>query len=116
MNATIITASAPQGLVGLRLVLAERAMFDVTGRAYYLSDMGGDHPGGGEQIERLKTGFTVRIFGRHALGLQYSGAIRDAEYPDRADSHQSAGIISLVYTYLGKPRFGAVEWRGPDYL
>ncbi len=107
---------APQGLIGLRLIIAERAMFDLTGRAYYLSGMGGDDPGGREQIERLKMGFTVRLFGRHALGLQYSGAIRDAEYPDRADSHQSAGTLSLVYTYLGKARFGAVEWRGPDYL
>lgn len=73
-------------------------------------------PGGREQIERLKMGFTVCIFGRQALGLQYSGAIRDAEYPDRGDNHQSAGIISLVYSYLGKARFGAVEWRGLDYI
>ena len=107
---------APQGLVGLRLILSDRAMFDFTGRAYSLTGMGGDDPGGREYIERLNMGFTVRIYGRHAIGLNYIASVRDAQYPDRADSHQSAGTVSIVYTLLGKARFGAVEWRGADYL
>ena len=107
---------APQGLVGLRLILADRAMFDLTGRAYSLTGMGGDDPGGREFIERLNMGFTARIYGRHAIGLNYIASVRDAQYPDRADSHQSAGTVSIVYTFLGKARFGAVEWRGADYL
>ncbi len=107
---------APQGLIGLRLILADRAMFDFTGRAYSLTGMGGDDPGGRESIERLNMGFTVRIYGRHAIGLNYIASVRDAQYPDRADSHQSAGTVSIVYTLLGKARFGAVEWRGADYL
>jgi hypothetical protein len=102
---------APQGLVGLRLILGDRAMFDLTGREYFLTGMGGDDPGGKEDIQRLNMGFTVRIFGRHAIGLNYLASVRDAQYPDRADSHQSAGTISIVYTLLGKVRFGAVEWR-----
>ena len=107
---------APQGLVGLRLILGDRAMFDLTGRAYHLTGMGGADPGGRETIERLNMGFTVRVYGRHALGLNYIASVRDAQYPDRADSHQSIGTISIVYTFLGKARFGAVEWRGADYL
>jgi hypothetical protein len=105
---------APQGLLALRLILGDRAMLDLTGRAYYLSGVGGEDPGGGETIERLNAGLTVRLFGRHALGLQYSASLRDAHYPDRADSHQTAGTFSLVYTYLGTPGFGAVEWRRID--
>ncbi len=107
---------APQGLVGLRLIMGDRAMLDLTGRAYYLTGSGGGDPGGRETIERLDTGFTVRVYGRHALGLKYIASSRDAQYPDRADTHQSAGTVSLVYTWLGKARFGAVEWRGADYL
>jgi hypothetical protein len=107
---------APQGLVGLRLIMADRAMLDLTGRAYFLSGMGGDDPGGREDIQRLNTGFTVRVYGRHALGLQYQASVRDAQYPDRVDSHQSIDTVSIVYTLLGKARFGAVEWRGKDYL
>ncbi len=107
---------APQGLVGLRLIMADRAMFDLTGRAYHLTGVGGADPGGSEAIERLNMGFTVRIYGRHALGLTYIASVRDAQYPDRADSHQSIGTVGIVYTWLGKARFGAVEWRGADYL
>jgi hypothetical protein len=56
-------------------------------------------------------GLTVRIYGRHALGIQYIASIRDAQYPDRADSHQTIGTVGLVYTWLGDARFGTVEWR-----
>ncbi|MCK9365090.1 MAG: DUF3943 domain-containing protein [Syntrophales bacterium] len=105
---------APQGLLSLRLILGDRAMFDLTGRAYYLSGMGGDDPGGREDIGRLNMGCTVRVYGRHALGIQYNASLRDAHYTDRADSHQTVGTVSLVYTFLGSPGFGAVEWRGTD--
>jgi hypothetical protein len=107
---------APQGLAGLRLILGDRAMFDLTGRAYHITGVGGDDPGGREYIERLNMGFTLRIYGRHAIGLNYIASVRDAQYPDQADSHQSVGTVSIVYTLLGKARFGAVEWRGADYL
>ena len=70
--------------------------------------------GGKETIGRLNMGLTVRIYGRHALGIQYLASLRDAQYPDRANSHQTVGTVSLVYTLLGDPRFGAVEWRGAD--
>ena len=105
---------APQGLLSLRLILGDRAMFDLTGRAYYVTGTGGGDPGGRENIDRLNMGFTVRIYGRHALGLQYIASLRDATYPDRADTRQTVGTVSLVYTLLGNPGFGAVEWRGAD--
>jgi hypothetical protein len=105
---------APQGLLALRLIFGNRAMFDLTGRAYYVSGVGGNDPGGNENIDRLNMGFTVRVYGRHALGIQYIASIRDAQYPDRADSHQTTGTVSLVYTLLGGDGFGAVEWRGTD--
>jgi hypothetical protein len=104
---------APQGLLGLRLILGDRAMFDLTGRAYYLTGMVARTRGKGDH-RPLNMGFTVRIYGRHALGIQYIGSIRDAQYPDRADSHQSGGTFSLVYTLLSDTRFGAVEWRGAE--
>jgi len=105
---------APQGLVALRLILGDRAMIDLTGRAYYLSGVGGDDPGGQEAIDRLNMGLTVRVYGRHALGLQYVASLRDARYPDQPDSYQTVGTVSLVYTWLGDIGFGAVEWRNAD--
>jgi hypothetical protein len=42
--------------------------------------MGGEDPGGREAIARLNMGFTVRIYGRHALGIQYIASTRWANY------------------------------------
>jgi hypothetical protein len=105
---------APQGLLALRLILDDRAMLDATARGYYISGLGSTETGGNETIGRLNMGLTVRIYGRHALGIQYLASRRDAQYPDRANSHQTVGTFSLVYTLLGDTRFGAVEWRGAD--
>jgi hypothetical protein len=102
---------APQGLLALRLILDDKAMLDATARGYYISGLGSTETGGNETIGRLNMGLTVRIYGRHALGIQYLASRRDAHYPDRADSQQRAGTFSLVYTLLGDTRFGAVEWR-----
>ena len=87
-------------------------MLDFTGRTYYVSGMGGDEKERTEFINRLNMGVTVRIHDYHAIGLQYIASIRDARYPDWADSHQTAGTVSLFYTWLGNSRFGAVDWRG----
>ncbi|MDP2853758.1 MAG: DUF3943 domain-containing protein [Smithellaceae bacterium] len=105
---------APQGLLALRLIMGDRAMIDLTGRGYYLTGVGGDDPGGREAIGRLNMGLTVRVYGRHALGLQYVASLRDARYPDQPDSYQTVGTVSLVYTLLGDIGFGAVEWRSAD--
>jgi hypothetical protein len=104
---------APQGLLALRFIFGEIAMFDLTGRAYYVTGMGGGDPKGMENIDRLNMGLTFRVHKHHALGIQYVASIRDAKYPDLPDSHQTAGTVSLVYTFLGDAKFGAVEWREP---
>lgn len=101
----------PQGLLALRLILGDRAMLDFTGRTYYVSDIGGHEHDRTEFINRLNTGVTFRVYDHHAIGLQYMAALRDASYPDRGDSYQKAGTVSLFYTWLGGTCFGAVDWR-----
>jgi hypothetical protein len=102
---------APQGLLALRLDLGRRVMLDATGRWYYISGRGSTEKGGDETIGRLNMGLTVRVYRHHALGIQYLASRRDANYPDRADSHQTVGAFTLVYTLLGDTRLGAVKWR-----
>ena len=104
---------APQGLLGLRLIFGDRAMLDATGRAYYIGDQGSTEQGR-EYIDRLNVGFTVRVHGRHALGIQYIASSRDAYYPNKTDVHQTTATYSLVYTLLYDAGFGAVEWRDAD--
>jgi len=99
----------PQALGALRLIFGRRAMLDATGRYYYVSGTGSDNPGGNESVHRLNTGFTLRLFGSQAIGIQYIKSSRSAHYPGMADSHQAVGTVALVYTLLGRTGFGAVK-------
>lgn len=106
--------ATPQGLLALRLIFGDVAMLDATGRGYYVSGTGSPETQGWERIARGNASVTVRVHGRHALGLQYVASQRDAHYPSLRDRHQTVGTISLAYNYLGDTHFGAVEWRNPD--
>ena len=99
----------PQGLFALRLILGDRAMFDLTGRTFYLNGKGGIDPGGNEVIRRMNMGFTVRLYDRHALGIQYILSSRDTRYPGIANGHQTVGTVALVYNLLGHAGLGAIK-------
>jgi hypothetical protein len=73
--------------------------------------MGSDNSGGQENIIRGNVSLTMRVYGRHAIGLQYVVSHRDAYYSGLPDRHQTVGTVSLAYNFLGDTRFGAVEWR-----
>ena len=103
--------ATPQGVLALRLILGDVAMLDATGRGYYVSGTGSPETQGRERIARGNSSITVRVYGRHALGLQYVASHRDAHYPNLADRHQTVGTVSLAYNFLGDTHFGAVEWR-----
>ncbi len=70
------------------------AVFDLTGRSYYVTGVSGSDPGENEIIDRLDMGSIVRIYGGHALGLQYIASLLDADYPDRPDGHQTVKTVS----------------------
>ena len=106
----------PQTQLGLRLIFGDRAMLEGTARQYYVAGIGS---GAGSRSERFgqeivgrgSVGLTVRIWGPHALGLQYLVSKRDTRAPDLRDRSQSVETVSLTYNFLGYTRFGAVEWR-----
>jgi hypothetical protein len=101
----------PQGLVSAALHCGDRAIFDVTSRGYYVGGHGSDDGSGSETIFRTNVGITFRVWGRHALGAQFTESTRIAKHNNIPARHQSEGTITLVYTYLGNARLGAVEWR-----
>ncbi len=106
----------PQALLGLRLIFGERMMLEVAGRGYYVAGVssggGGSETFDREIITRGNAGITVRIFGPHAIGLQYIVSSRNARFPElEGRRHQTIETISLSYNFLGHTRFGAVEWR-----
>lgn len=106
----------PQALLGLRLIFGERMMLEAAGRGYYVAGVssggGGSETFDREIITRGNAGITVRIFGPHAIGLQYIVSSRNARFPElEGRRHQTIETISLSYNFLGHTRFGAVEWR-----
>ncbi len=106
----------PQVLLGLRLIFGERVMLEGTGRGYFVAGTGSGggvstSNFGGEIIARGNVGITVRVFGPHAIGLQYLVTTRDTGFPGGSERHQSVQTVSLSYNFLGHTRFGAVEWR-----
>lgn len=102
--------ATPQGLLALRLIWGDRAMLDLTGREYYISDAGGASPDGYELIGRGTGGVTVRVYGQHAIGFQFVRTTRDTHSLGEEDRQQSEQIASIVYTLLGDDNFGAVDW------
>lgn len=97
-----------QGLLAARLILGDKAMFDMAGREYYITGFGATRTDGSERIFRGDASFTVSVYKRHALGIQYVASRRDSSI---TGSHQRVGSWNLTYNFLGDSRFGAVEWR-----
>ena len=104
----------PQALLAFRLILDDRAMFDFTGRDYYVSGVVSPEPHGWENILRGDASFTLRLFGRHGIAVRYVLSHRDARYPNIAYKDQTVETVSIMYVFLGSSRFGAVEWRGVE--
>jgi hypothetical protein len=90
-------------------------MFDMTAREYYISGLGSTRTDGSERIFRGNASFTVSVYKRHGIGIQYVTSRRDASSPDIPGTHQRIGAWSIAYNYLGDSRFGAVEWRPAEF-
>jgi hypothetical protein len=101
----------PQALVALRLLLGDRAMFDMTAREYYVSGTGSDNTRGSETIFRGDVGFSVRIRGHHALGMQFVASSRDGKYGNQPNRKLSEGTVTVAYTLLGGNLFSATKLR-----
>ena len=102
---------APEALVSLRLIYANRISLDVTGREYFVSRVAAAARGGHDNIVRLDASVTYRVYGRHGITVKYLGNRRDFAYPGIGDAVQTRGTVGVFYTFLGHDGLGAVEWR-----
>ena len=104
---------APQALLALRLIFADRASIDLAAREYFVSDVASDRSGRGghDNILRADAAITFRIHKQHAVSLRYLYSRRDARYPVIGDRSQTRATIGIFYTLLGHDRFGAMDWK-----
>jgi hypothetical protein len=107
----------PQVLLSLRAIFGDLAMLEAAGRQYYVVGVGAGGAGrsanesGHEAISRGRVGLTVRVYGPHAIGLEYTVTSRDAHFFGRDRRQQSVDTLNISYNFIGRTRFGAVEWR-----
>jgi hypothetical protein len=101
----------PQALLALRLTHTDKASLDVTGREYFVSNVGSGTSGGHDNIVRLDAALTVRIYHQQALSIRYLGNRRDASFAGSSTGRQTSNTIGIFYTLLGQERFGTVDWR-----
>lgn len=103
----------PQALINARLLLGDRVSIDTTARTYYISKVAATESTGTEDIERIDSSVTIRVFNLHGITLRYSESVRNGRYAALPTSHQRLNTVSIGYTLLGHARLGAVDWRKP---
>ena len=102
-------AFTPQGVLALRLVWGDVAMLDLSANDYLLRrGRSSADVTGREDIIRAQVSLMVRVYGRHAVGVQYVESDRDPRFSG-APERQAVGAVSLFYTLLGDEEFGVVR-------
>ncbi len=105
----------PQELLAWRLIFGDRLSIDSTYRDYFISKYGATETSGSEHIRRADISLTLRVYNLHGLTVRYTDTHRTARYDNVPEpTRQSVGAISIVYSFLGQTRFGAVDWRPPS--
>jgi hypothetical protein len=100
---------APQALANLRLIAGRRAALDVTARQYLVSARGGFATGQSDRIFVGDASLAIRLHRRHAVGVSFQLARRDADFADRPHHIQRRSRLGAFYTFLGSGGFGAVR-------
>jgi len=103
--------ATPQALVALRAIF-QRASLDFTGREYFVSNVAGAGSGGRDNIARADIAFTVRVRGEHGVAIKYLWSQRQSTVPGMTELTQTRATLGIFYVYLGRQRFGAVDWNG----
>lgn len=102
---------APKAMLATRAILGSDVALDLSTRNFYVSDIGGADTEGGDRISRLDASIMLRLYRQNAIAVKYVWSSRNASFPEIGNSTQVRATISLLYTFLGSDRFGAVEWR-----
>jgi hypothetical protein len=102
---------APESVVSLRIILADRAALDATARGYYISRLGATESTGSETIERIDLALTLRVYRQHGIIVRYRVSNRDGRYIGEPSSHQRVATLNIGYSLFGDDDLGAVDWR-----
>jgi len=101
---------SPQALLALRFIFGDTVSLDLTAREYFVTSLAGGATDGHDNIVRADASLTWRIYKQQAIALKYLVTRRDETTSALGAMTQSRGTIGIFYTFLGRDRFGAVDW------
>jgi hypothetical protein len=104
----------PQALVTIRAIFDNTAMFDLTGREYFIRGTGFDKRYALENNAHIESSFSVRVAGPVAVGVWYNASEIDARYRTFSNSSVLRGTLGLTLSFLGNSGFGALDWRNAE--
>jgi hypothetical protein len=102
---------APRASMALRLIDDRRVSVDIGARTIAMGSTA-SRAAGRDTISRLESAVTWRLFGHHAIGIDYVWSHRSASFASAPERIQTLGTVGVFYTLLGQDDFGAVEWHG----
>jgi len=111
LNTDYHYGTTPQALAALRVIFGDRWSLDATAREFFVSGVGGAGTGGHDNIVRADLTLTARVRREHGVAIKYLWSRRDATFASLGDVSQTHATLGLYYVYLGRERFGAVDWR-----
>jgi hypothetical protein len=94
-------------VLAARLIFDDRAALHATAWEYFVHGVGG----GNDSISRADVSFTVRAYKQNGIAIKYLWNRRDANSVILGSRKQTRATLGIFYTYIGKDRLGAVEWR-----
>ncbi|HSN14181.1 MAG TPA: DUF3943 domain-containing protein [Anaeromyxobacteraceae bacterium] len=121
-QASELTPNYHYGLGGLaileaKIIAADRGVVRASARQYYVGGLVSPESKGSETVSYQTFGATLRVIGRHAIGLEITRARRWAAFPDRADTFNSYAQAIAYYAIVSDKTMGSgltlVEQRPP---
>ena len=101
---------APRIGLTARLTFADKLSAEISARRISLGRVT-QRAGGADDVTRVDTSLTWRVYERHAISVNYLWSHRRAQFANIPGRSQSLGTVGIYYTLLSRQGLGAVEWR-----
>jgi hypothetical protein len=111
-EASELTPDYHYGLGGIaildaKLIAADRGVLRLSLRQYSVGGLVSPESKGHEQVAYHTFGATLRVVGRHAVGLEITRARRWAAFPDRPDTFNSFAQAIAYYAFVSDRTMGS---------
>lgn len=94
--------AVPQALVAMKMLLQDTAWLELAAQDFVVTGSAAESDSDTENIARLQVALGFRVYGPHALALQFEESHRVALSSRSDDEHQRIETLGVFYTYIWK--------------